>query len=281
MKFSFTGINCAAALGLALALAAPASFAQKTAPAAKPQQPGAARPAAGKDAPAEKKAWTVRMSKDAPHTFSIKAAEARLSEVTAELGRLLKVPVTLSPVMEKQRVTLDLAGLNLDATLRMLAPHPYVDYVVGGEDGQPRPLAIYLQAYNERPPAASAAARGNSEALLIEGDTEDGVGDEEAQRKRQQENPLRVAYAQNQLSVRAQKQPLTVVLFKVASEVGVPFELRWESPELVDVEFSNYPLDQAVRSLSPAARLYYRLDLQSFQLQPLRLALVAPNPAKS
>jgi hypothetical protein len=280
MKFSFISIRHTASTLAALALMSYAAFAQTAASAG--QQPAASpRPEAGKQAQAKKKSWSIRMSPSAPHTFTVKATESPLGELTSELGRLLKVPVTLSPVMAKQRVTLDFSGLTLDATLRMLAPHPFVDYVVGGDEGQPRPLAVYLQSINEQPPALSASVRGNSEAILIEGDTEEGVGDEETKRKREEENPLRVAYAQNQLSVKAQKQPLTVVLFRVASEVGVPFELRWETRELVDVDFSNYPLDQAVRSLSPAVRLYYRLDLQSFQLQPLRLALVAPNPAKS
>jgi predicted RNA methylase len=52
-------------------------------------------------------------------------------------------------------------------------------------------------------------------------------------------------------------------------------------PELVDVEFQNYPLDQAFRSLSPGVRFYYRVDLQTFQVQPLRLALLSPASAQS
>jgi hypothetical protein len=158
----------------------------------------------------------------------------------------------------------------------MLAPQSYVDYMAGGEGGdEPKPLAVYLQGLNEPQPAMNAAVRGSSEAILIEGDTEEGT-DSEAQRKKEEEDPLRVTYLNNQLSVRARKQPLSVVLFKIASEVGVPFEMRYESAELVDVEFQNYPLDQAFRSLSPGVRFYYRVDLQTFQVQPLRLALLPP-----
>lgn len=216
------------------------------------------------------------MSKAAPYTFTVKAKESPLPEIAEELSRLTKVPVTLSPLLAKQKVSLDFAGLNLEATLRMLAPQGYVDYVAGGEGGEePKPLALYLQGANERPPAATATVRGSSEVILVEGDTEEGT-DSEAQRKRDEENPLRVTWANNQLSVRARKQPLSVVLFKIASEVGVPFEMRYESAELVDVEFQNYPLEQAFRSLSPGVRFYYRLDLQTFQVQPLRLALLPP-----
>ena len=266
------------AAGFALALAftsAPIFAAQK---AGAEKQPDASQAAAAK--PPEKP-WSVRMSKGAPHTFTVKAKEAPLSEITGELARLLKVPVTLSPVMAKQKVSLDFGGLNLEATLRMLAPQGYIDYVAGGEGGdEPKPLALYLQGANERPPSTTAAVRGNSEAILIEGDTEEGT-DGEAQKKREEEDPLRVTWANNQLSVRARKQPLSVVLFKIASEVGVPFELRYESTELVDLDFQNYPLEQAFRSLSPGVRFYYRLDLQTFQVQPLRMALLPPGAPRT
>jgi hypothetical protein len=261
------------AAGLALAAAlAPASFFAV-------QQAGAGqKPDAGAQSPAKPaaKSWSVRMTKDAPHTFTVKAKETPLSEVAAEISKLTKVPVMLSPVMAKQKVTLDFGGLNLEATLRMLAPQGYIDYEAGGGgDGEPKPLALYLHGHNERPPSTTAVVRGNSEAILIEGDTEEGT-DTEEQRKREAEAPLRVTWTNNQLSVRARKQPLSVVLFKIANEVGVPFEMRSESAELVDVEFQNYPLDQAFRSLSPGVRFYYRVDLQTFQVQPLRLALLPP-----
>jgi hypothetical protein len=266
-----------AALALAAALLAAPAAAAAGGPSGQRTPPAQAPSAPAKDA----RPWSVRMSTDAPHTFTVKAKEAPLPEVTAEFSRLLKVPVTLSPLLSKQRVTLDFSGMNLEGALRMLAPQAYVDYVAGGDDGQPRPLAVYLQGFNERPPSPTATVKGTTEAILIEGDTEEGVGDEEARRKREEQNPLRVTFERRQLSVRARKQPLTVVLFRIASEIGVPFELRWESPDVVDVEFDNYSIEQAVRALSPAVRLYYRINLQSFDVQPLRLALVSPAPGNS
>jgi hypothetical protein len=277
MFFSFTSLKRAAVVScLALAPLAQSASARAFQKAAAPAQKATA---AAAEKPAQTKpAWSVKMSKAAPHTFTVKATEARLLDVVAEISRLVKVPVTLSPVMQKQRVTLDFGGLNLDAMLRMLAPQPVVDYEAGGDDPQPRPLAIYLQALNERPPSPSAEMRSNSEAILIEGDTEEGT---EREAKKEEEDPLKVSYANNQLSVRARKQPLSVVLFKIANEVGVPFDLRFESSQIIDVEFDNQPLDQAVRSLSPEVRLYYRQDLQTFQIQPIRLALVSPAAARS
>jgi hypothetical protein len=276
MFFSITRLMRAAVLS-SLAFALPAQQVAARKAAAPAQKAGAAQT----EKPTQTKpTWSVKISKSAPYTFTVKAAESPLGEVTAEIAKLVKVPITLSPVMQKQRVTLDFGGLNLDATLRMLAPQPVVDYELGGEDPQPKPLAIYLQALNERPPAPGPEMRGTSQAILIEGDTEEGT-DGEAQQKKQEEDPLKVSYTNNQLSVRARKQSLLIVLSKVASEVGVPFDMRYESQQVIDVEFNNYPLDQAVRSLSPEVRLYYRQDLQTFQIQPLRLALVSPNAARS
>ena len=269
----------AAGFVLSLALTPAAIFAdQKAGAESKPS--GAAQAASKSPEGPRAKSWSVKMSRAAPHTFTVKARDAALPEITTELSRLLKVPVTLSPLLSKQKVTLDFGGLNLEATVRMLAPQSYVDYVAGGEgSNEPKPLAVYLQGANEQAPSATATVRGNSEAMLIEGDTEEGTENEA--KKKEEEDPLRVTWADNQLSVRARKQPLSVVLFKIASEVGVPFELRYESTEMVDVEFKNYPLDQAFRSLSPGVRFYYRLDLQTFQVQPLRLALMSPTSAKS
>ncbi len=272
--FNRRRLSSSAGFVLSLALAPATIFAgQKAGAGAKPR--GAA--AGAEKAAAKPAAWKLKMSDGAPHTFTLRAKEASLPEITGELRRLLKVPVTLSPLLAKQKVTVDFGGLPLEAVLRMLAPQSYVDYVAGGEgSGEPQPLAVYLQAFNEQAPAAAATVRGNSEAILIEGDTEEGTERE----VKKEEEPLRVTWANNQLSVLARKQPLTVVLFRIASEVGVPFELRYESAELVDVEFKNYPLEQAFRSLSPGVRFFYRVDLQSFQVQPLRLALLAPASAK-
>jgi hypothetical protein len=274
MLFNFKSLRRAAALStLALLLPAPQASAQKAAAPA-PKGTAAAAPTQAKQP------WSVKMSKSAPHTFTVKAADAKLSEVVAEISRLAKVPVTLSPSMQKQRVSLDFGGLNLDATLRMLAPQPVVDYESGGDDPQPRPLAVYLQGLNETPPAPGPEMRGVAQAILIEGDTEEGT-EREAAKEKEEEVPLEVIYSNSQLSVRAKKQPLSVVLYRIASELGVPFDLRYEVPLLIDVEFNNQPLDQAVRSLSPEVRFYYRQDLQTFQIQPLRLALVSPVTARS
>lgn len=218
--------------------------------------------------------WRVLVSKQTPRTFSVKANDARVSEIANEIGRRLKVPVNLSPQMQKRLVTLDFSALTLDAALRMLAAKPYIDYEAeGGGASQPEMSAIYLYALNETPPASSVALRNNSEAVVVEGHTEDGVEDSASKKKTEEEEPLVVSFAQHQLSVRARKQPLSAVLYKIAAAVGVPFEMRSETNESVDIEFTNYTLEEAVRALPPSVRFYFRTDLQNFETQPLRFAL--------
>lgn len=240
------------------------------------------RPAGRQPVPAPiKKAWRLAVSKKTPPSVTLKAADAPLVEIAAELGKQLKVPVQLGPVMHKQRVTLDLSLSNLETALRFLAPQVYIDYEAGGDfSTPPKVLAIYLQGLNETPPVMSAYGQSQTAAILIEGDTEEGT---EAFAKAQaaEENSLVISYSRNQLSVRAHQQPLSVVLYKIANEVGVPFDMRHETNELINVNFKQLPLDQAVRTLSPLARIYYRADLQTFEIQPLRLSLVQPAKTAS
>ena len=222
MFFNFKSLRRAAAFScLALVLNATDAQAQKD---SAPAQNGEAAAAA----PAQAKPWSVTMSKSAPHTFTVKATDAKLSDIAAEISRLTKVPVTLSSLMQKQRVSLDFGGLNLDATLRMLAPQPVVDY----ESGRRRPAAARARRIPSGLERDAARARPGdarrSQAILIEGNTEEGT---ESEAKKEQEDPLKVTYSNSHLSVRAKKQPLSVVLFKIANELGIPFDLRYESPQ--------------------------------------------------
>lgn len=223
----------------------------------------------------ENLSFTLRVSKATPRTYTLKATDAKVSDIAKELSRRIEAPVNLSPLMSRQRINLDLGGVNLEAILRMLAPHPYVDYVAWGHDQQPKVLAVYLYAMNENPPALNQTVKSSMEAMLIEGDTEEGTEEYEKRRKEMGE-PLKVSYANNRLSVRSQKQPLSIVLAKIANELGVPFELSSDTTEVVDVEFNGYTIEQAMRTLSPSVRLFYRADLLNFESYPIRIALSAP-----
>jgi hypothetical protein len=268
----------------ALAVAASAqSPAPKPAPAS-PQTPASnkqttpAKTDAQNGAP-QQPGWKLRVSKETPTMLSLKAKDAQLKEIAAELSRKLKTPVVLSPLMQKQFVTLDFSDVPLEGALRMLAPLPYVDYEIGGDgSAQPRPLAIFLYAFNEQPPARDAVLKGNDEAILISGNTEEGT--EEYEKKREKEElPLIVKFDKNLLTVKAKQQPLAVIVAEIANKVDIPFEMKYESTDLVDVNFSNYTMEQAARALSPNVRLYQRVNLSTYESTPLRLALVPPAGA--
>ena len=237
-------------------------------PAADPQEPAAAA----------KPGFTLRVTKQGPlRAYKLVAKNAKVADIAAELSRQIGAPVQLSPLMQRQRVTVEFSNLDLEAALRFLAPVPLVDYVAGGADdaasGQPKPLAVYLYAVNEAPPSLNETVKSGSEAFLIEGHTEEGTEEYE---KKQKEEPLEVTFANNRLSVRAEKQPLSVVVSEVAGALGVPFELSHNVSEVVDLNFQQYPVDQALRSISPAVRFFYRADLSTSEKYPIRLALTPP-----
>jgi len=106
------------------------------------------------------------------------------------------------------------------------------------------------------------------ECTLIEGDTEAAPAIRE---------PVWVSYAGNRLSIQAHNQPLSYVLAQVASKVGVPFDLRSDTDEMIDIEFNHYTLEQAMRSLPPSARFYVRNDFRGPEGKPLRIVSQKPN----
>ncbi len=239
---------------------------------ATPQQPGAAT-AKGKDA---QPAWRLKVTRKAPLSMGLSAKNAPLTEIAAELGRKLKIPVILTPLMQKQRVTLEFEETPLEGALRLLAPQVFVDYELSGNAGiAAKPVGIYLQGLNEEPPMDSTVVKGDSEAILFSGNTEDGLDTTTVEATEKQ--PLRVMVERSQISVHARKQPLTAVLYEIASKVDIPFEMKYESTELVDVDFNNFSMEQAVQTLSPNIRLYQRTNLTNYEVRPLRLVLVPPT----
>ena len=243
-------------------------------PAKQGPAPRGSAPAAGAAANTAKPLWNLKVTKRTPVSLSLSSKNGVLTEIAAELSKRLKVPVFLTPLMQRQRITQEFEALPLEGALRLLAPQVYVDYELSGDGTPPKPVGIYLQGMNEQPPAEASVVKGDSEAILIEGNTEDGL--EATNVKDDDNSPLRVRVEKNQLSVKARKQPLTAVLYEIASKVDIPFEMKYESTELVDVDFNNFTIEQAVRTLSPNIRLYQRTNLTSYEVRPLRLVLVSP-----
>ena len=146
-----------------VSLALAAAFAPDSIFAA-PQKVTELKPAAATQSPAKPpvKSWSVRMSKSAPYTFTVKAKESPLPEIADELAKLTKVPVTLSPVMAKQKVTITLDRSKADRARSLLGVSSTsevidlaLDRVINAER-----LRRDIDAYRRVPATAAADTSG-------------------------------------------------------------------------------------------------------------------------
>lgn len=240
--------------------------------AATAQKPGVQAPKQSTSRPD----FSLRISTRDLITISLKAEKAPLAKIAGEISTKLKIPVLLGRSAETREVTTDFKTLTLEPAMHLLAPAVYIDYEINRAPGaQAQPVGIYLYGYDDVAPAINAVIPNRSEAILIEGNTEDGV--EQPSGAEEKEQPLRVVFERNALTVKAKKQVLTVVLYKIATELGIPLEIRADSNEVVDLDINKLPLEDAVLRLSPQVRLYVRADLQRLERRPFRMVLVAPG----
>ena len=258
--------------GLATLLAV-AAFA--VAPAQTEKTASATQPSVSNEQTKEPKVpFTLRITNDQIIGISLKAQDVKLKEVAAELSRRLKIPVLLTSIVEKHPITTNFSDLVLEPAMQMLAPQVYIDYEIDSTPGkQPRPLAIYLQGYNEPPPADNAVVRGNSDVMVVEGDTEDTGSDS----KTKEEQELKVKYEKGLLTVNARRQPLVIVLYAISNELNVPLEVKNEVADLVNISIAQASVDSVLQQLGPNIRLYVRADLQLQERRPLRMVLVGPE----
>lgn len=236
--------------------------------AARPQ--GQTQPVAAKPAP--KKKFRLRITKGYVTGVSLKADKAKMSEIAADLSKRLGARVILGPTMSKEALTVEFYDLPLEPALRLLAPRVYLDYEIRA-NAQPTLLGIFLMGQDDPDPAKNAVVQGSSEAMLIEGNTEDTPEQSEVQRD---DDPLQVDLNDNHLTIKSKKQPLAVVVMTIAEVLGVPAEIKYDSNEIVDTEIKDTPFEDAIARISPNIRLYVRADLTRSQRTPLRLALVPP-----
>lgn len=214
-------------------------------------------------------------------TVTLQAQGALLSDIVAQLTQKTGLPVVLSPKLKAERVTAKMTDVPLMLALAELAPQSFADYVVsGGWNMQPRCLGFFLQAQGERQPANDANIAPRTQAFLMEGDTEEDTSATRAENKGE-EPPLQVAMTQGLLNVRARQQPLSVVLYKIADSYRVPFEMRHETNELIDLNIQAATPVELLRMLPLGAQLYYRRNLQNSSDKPLRLILEKPALRKT
>lgn len=229
-------------------------------------------------APAQNSArsdYELRISTRDLITVSLKAEKIPLSSIASDISKRLKVPVLLGPSAGKRQVTTDFKALTLEPALQLLAPQVYIDYEINRSPGAlPQPVGIYLNDEDDMPPAINAVVANKSQAMLIEGHTEDGVETSETVEKAQ---PLKVVYERSALTVKAKKQPLAVVLYKIANELSIPFDMKGDSAELVDLDINRSSLEDAVLRISPNVRLYVRADLRRLERKPFLIVLTSPK----
>jgi hypothetical protein len=229
------------------------------------QSPSVAKPAA-------KKKFRLRITKGYITGVSLRADKAKMTAIAADLSKLLDAPVILGPTMTKEAITVEFADIPLEPAMRLLAPRVYVDYEIRA-DVRPKLLAIFLMGQNDPDPAKDAVVHGSSQALLIEGNTEDTA---EQSNDLGDDDSLQVDLDDDNLTIKSKKQPLVALVITIADVLGVPAEIKYESNETIDTVIKDTPFEDAITRLSPNIRLYVRVDLTRSQRTALRLVLLPP-----
>jgi hypothetical protein len=208
--------------------------------------------------------------------ISLKAEKAKMSEVSQELSKKLKTPIFLGPERQNELITVEFSELTLEPALQLMSPTVYVDYEIDMGSGEPpKPLGIFFYDANQSEPPATAVVTGTGQSMLIEGNTEDGV-QPEGEEANKKEEPLLITYENKLLSVKAKKQPLSLVLLKIGEQLGIPVDIQTQNLTEVDAEISKLPVEDAVRQLSPHIRLFVRADLTRAEKRALRLVYAEP-----
>jgi hypothetical protein len=211
--------------------------------------------------------------------ISLKAEKVKLVEIAAELSKRLKTPVVVGSSLQSEVVSIEFSGLTLEPAMQLMAPAVYVDYEIEtNANAQPKPLGIYFWDANSGEPSITSSIQSSTQSMLIEGDTEDGVEPQtDAEKKKLEEQPLRIQFQENKLSVKAKKQPLVLVLLKIGEELGIPVDIQFETEDTVDVEISKMSVEDAVRKLSPNIKLFLRADLLHAERRVLRIVFTDPT----
>jgi hypothetical protein len=273
LMLSVVVLTAASVIGLGQT-ASSAPVATETKPAEKTESIGAPNQS-GQPNKNAKPPFTLSVTEDQIIGITLKAQDATVKEIAAELSKRLRIPVAVTPVIEKHRVTVNFSDLVLEPAMQQLAPQVFIDYEIDTAAGKsPRPLGIYLQGYNEPPPAENAVVKGNSDVMVIEGDTED-TG--EAKDKDDKEQELTVKYEKGELSVIARKQPVIVVLYAIANELGIPLQVTNEVVDPISVNIQKSSVESALQQLNQNIRLYVRADLMTQERRPLRIVLVGQD----
>jgi hypothetical protein len=273
--------------------AAPASVQAPATPPASSQaekaQSQAPKPVTSAEKPGSAKTrnWRVTIKDDFGVPFvTARAKKSPASEISAEIGRLLKIPVSLGASLKQELVSVDFKDLPIEAALKQLAPRPVIDYIIiGGSDSSQRvrkkPLAIYLLGADDKAPQQGPWTENKAAGQLVVGMVYETEEEEKTALERKK-NELQVTYANNLFTVSIYKQFLTDVLQEVAEQAHIPFAIlttngsQKEIDQVVTWNFSGVNFEELTNTWFPnGVRLYWRTDLASDVSKPLRLTIEA------
>lgn len=258
----------------------------KTAPS-QSEKAQSKKPKATADKPnaQQRRTWQVTVKESFGVPFiTVHAKKAPRSEITAEMARLLKIPVVLGASLKQELVSIDLEDFPIDAAAKRLAPRPVIDYVIsgGGDSTRParkKPLAIYLLGADDKAPQDAPWRNNKAAGQMIVGMIYESAEEEKAAAEKKQ-NELQVTYNEGLLTVRVYKQFLTDVLQEVADQARIPFAIitangsQKEIDQIVTWNVSGVSFEELTNTWFPnGVRLYWRTDLASDVSKPLRLTI--------
>jgi len=214
-------------------------------------------------------AYTLTVTKEGGTFLNLKAKDAKLADVAADIGRRLNAKVILGASLKDEKITTEFAGTPIEPAMLALAPRVYIDYELR-KDVLPAPLGIYLLSLDDPMPSPSAVVQGNSQGLFVSGNTEDnGQPPKDA--------PLRIIYNRGRLTVFAKEQPLMAVVLSIAEELGVPAEVKHETREIINADIRETPtIEEALTGLSDSVRVYIRENAAGSDKQLLRIVIAGP-----
>ncbi len=199
---------------------------------------------------------------------SLTSESSRLSAIAAELSKRVGARVVVGSSIQQEPVRVTFSSVLLEPALMYLAPRVYIDYEIR-QNAQPVPQTIYLLGLTD-PDVELERSRGPSQALLIEGHTEETTDPRRG-------DPLLVSGDQNRITIASKQQPLSMVLMAVREVLGVPIEIRTDGTEIVDANLENRTPEDALTSLSPNIRVIVRANVSAFQRGLLRIVVVPPS----
>jgi hypothetical protein len=216
--------------------------------------------------------------------FTMHAKKSPRSEISAEIARLLKIPVALGASVKQQQISGDFEDQPLEAVVKLLAPRPFIDYIIsgGGDTTHPArkvPIAVYLLGEDDKVPADAPWRANKTPGQLVVGMVY-ATAEEEKEALEKKKSDLQVAYNEGLFTVRVYKQFLTDVLQEVADQARIPFAIlttngaQKEIDQVVTWNMSGVNFEELTNTWFPnGVRLYWRTDLASDISTPLRLTI--------